>query len=105
MIFPTRKKVKNLIEKYNAKTVVDLGAAECKFVHELCTMGLRRVIGVDFDYTVLKQGERTLADANKFDECFNGGHCREEDLAVGRFQFRFLPHVISIIVVINKWPV
>jgi len=37
--------VLNYVEKTKAKTVIDLGCAECKFVRELAKLQLKRVVG------------------------------------------------------------
>lgn len=80
--------MKNLIEKYNAQTVVDLGCAECKLVFEMCSLQLRRVIGVDLDPECLnsKHVQNRTSDTSRYDEWFNSGMNRRLDLALELYQ-------------------
>ena len=80
--------MKNLIQKYNAQTVVDLGCAECKLVFEMCSLQLRRVIGVDLDLECLnsKHVQNRTSDTGRYDEWFNSGLNRRLDLALELYQ-------------------
>ena len=44
--------VLNYVEKTKAKTVIDLGCAECKFVRELAKLQLKRVVGTVFFFLI-----------------------------------------------------
>lgn len=72
--------VKKLISELNAKTVIDLGCAECKFVKELAMMNLRRVIGIDLDGQIIKTGSNYFKP--NFDDCYNLYYHRKEPLLI-----------------------
>ena len=61
--------VQKYITEANARTVIDLGCAECKFVKELAMMDLRRVIGIDLDPLVIENGSNYFKP--NFDDYYN----------------------------------
>ena len=54
--------VADLLKKYNCKTYMDIGCAECKLLRYLknTNQDLNLIIGVDIDKEVLRQGDDIL---------------------------------------------
>ena len=78
--------VKKFIAQSGARTVIDLGCAECKFVKELVQLDLRRVIGVDLDKSVIETGSNYFKP--NFDEINNPYFQRTEPILLEVRNFR-----------------
>ena len=79
--------VKKYILRTKARTVIDLGCGEAKFVRELAQMNLRRVIGIDFDKYVLDIGSNYMKP--NFDDHYNPGFKRKENLLIELYRYDF----------------
>ncbi|CAF0808296.1 unnamed protein product, partial [Brachionus calyciflorus] len=56
--------VLNYLNKFKCKTIMDIGCAECKFIHFLKQMNddLNLIVGVDMDDEVLEKGKNKFTD-------------------------------------------
>ena len=79
--------MKKFILRTKARTVIDLGCGEAKFVRELAQMNLRRVIGIDFDKYVLDIGSNYMKP--NFDDLYNPGFKRKENLLIELYRYDF----------------
>ena len=73
--------VKNLIQQYNARSVIDIGCGDCSFLKEVTKLNkISRLVGVDLNPTGLARGAGTFHA--KFDSEQNSGVRRKIDLEV-----------------------
>ena len=69
--------MKRQIGLVGARTVMDLGCAECKFVKELAMMDLRRIIGLDLEKENIEKGFNYLRPS-----FYNSYNRKKEDLHI-----------------------
>ncbi|CBY21285.1 unnamed protein product [Oikopleura dioica] len=77
--------VLDYVEKTKAKTVIDLGCAECKFVRELAKLQLKRVVGIDIQRELLTSNKFALESS--FDNFYMGSDFkREQDCTIELYE-------------------
>ena len=73
--------VKNLIRKYNATSIIDLGCGDCSFMKEVTQINnINRLIGIDLHPTSLAKGIGTFNKS--FDHQHNSKVRRKVNLEV-----------------------